>query len=291
MVLDAVRVGEDQPSGGLRRKTDGEIGIVRQQPAQCGLGLYALRPDQNETESAHNIPCFATDLDCETQSLQFRFSAQNGIGHGGWSRFFFHKAQQVLPAASGHKRSRYVQRRVTVMVSARKQPIRRACSWPCKFAFAFGAHECLEIFIRKADCPALQANARREVRADVGELRFGAFQNRSQVRQGNRSRQDDQGGTKPRHFGGDPAFGERLAKLLLENILERLPVRSQAIERGARMCPIHLECIVLHSGNAAGEMVEVVNPGTRRSSPHPSDILRGFLPAERLDFSGAIRRR
>ena len=94
----------------------------------------------------------------------------------------FNKVQQVLPAAGGHKRGRYVQRRVTVMASTRKQPIRRACSFPCKLAFAFGSHECLEILVGEADAAILQANARREVRTDVGDLRFGAFQNRSQVR-------------------------------------------------------------------------------------------------------------
>ena len=210
MVLDAVRVEEDQPPSGLqRRKTDGEIGIVLQQPAQCSLGLDALCADQNETESARHIPCFATDLDGETQALQFRFSAQNGIGHGRRSRLLFHKVQQVLPAPGGHKRGCYVQRRVTVLISTRKQPRRSAFSCACKLAFAFSSNERLEILVGEADGAVLQANAGREVCADVGELVLGAVQNGSQVRQGNRSRQDDQGGAQPRHFGGGSALGER----------------------------------------------------------------------------------
>ena len=42
-------------------------------------------------------------------------------------------------------------------------------------------YELLELLVRETDRPVLQSNARREVRADVGELGFGAVQNRGQV--------------------------------------------------------------------------------------------------------------
>ena len=287
VVLDVLGIGEDQSPRGLRRKTDSQVWIVRQHLTQCLLGLDAFRSDQNEAERTRNVPCPAANLDCEAQALQFRLSAQNRIGYGSRSRLGFHEVQQVVPAPGGDQGSRHVQRRVTVLIGMRKQPLRSAHSYGFKLTFAFGSHEVLEILVREADRTVLQPNARREVRAHVGELWLRAVHNRSQIRQGNRSRQGDQRGTKSCQLGRSSTLPDRVVELLPENISERLSSGSQAIERGGRMCSVHLECVVLHPRNAAREVVKVVNPGTRRR-PDPSDVLSRFLPTEPLYLYGAV---
>ena len=171
------------------------------------------------------------------------------------------------------------------------QPLRSDLSYTCKLTLSFGAYEFLEVLVGQAHRVILQANARSQVPADVGHLRLGAAQDRGQIRQGNRPRQGDQGSTKSRHLGGGSALGKRAIELLPKDLGQRLSVSSQPIESGGRAGSIQLEGVGLHPWIAAGEMVEIISPGERCSSPPPSHVLARFLPVERLNLSAAVKTR
>ncbi|GAN64438.1 hypothetical protein AIN02nite_28580 [Acetobacter indonesiensis] len=81
MCADLARIGKNEPTCGLRRKPDRQIGIVAKQSAKRTLRLEPLSSDQNETQCARRIAGISANRDCEPEPSQAGFPPLDRISH------------------------------------------------------------------------------------------------------------------------------------------------------------------------------------------------------------------